>query len=115
MFKKENRLTSTLFKLLEDAKLLHTKNFYIKYTENLNPKATNKNKIATVVPKKVSKSAVERNKIKKRIINVLNHPYFTDAKNKPMLIAIYTKKSAQNLMQEDIRQELSCTQVFHSL
>ncbi len=112
MLKKVNRLTSTLFKLFEESKVVHTKNFFIKYTKNL---LSDENRIAVVVPKTASASAVMRNRIKRRIREALGHTKLLDSTNQPLLIAIYTKRGALNLSVQEIIEELSCTQVLHNL
>lgn len=113
MFKKENRLTTAHFKLFDSAKIEHTKNFFIKYTENKN--SADGHRVAVAVSKKVNIQAVERNKIKRRIREALTDSNFLKPKHAPMLIVVHAKKTVHNLTQEEIRKELSCTQVFHSL
>lgn len=114
MLKKRNRVTSALFKLLEDADGVHTKHFFLKIIKNENIECCD-NKFAIIVSKKVSNSAVTRNKIKRRIREALKNKIFLKTQDKSLLIAIYVKKGSENLSVRKIEKELGCTQVFHSL
>lgn len=112
MLKRANRLTSALFKSLESAQGEHTKNFFFKYSPNTQ---SYKDKFAIVISKKVSGSAVIRNKLKRRISAVLEDKNLSESKSKPLLIVIYAKRGAQNLTTREIKEELRYSQVFHSL
>ncbi len=111
MFKRANRMTTTLFKLLDAAKGEHTKNFFIKSCKNT---AGGPTKFAVVVSKKVSGSAVVRNRVKRRIRAAIGHIDFTKLKIGPLLVVINAKKGSVDLSSEAIKEELGCTQVFHS-
>lgn len=66
MFKKIHRVSSWLFPTLMKSKTLFSQSFRLKYQKN-----TDILKISVVIPKKIIKKRVQRNRLKRQILHML--------------------------------------------
>lgn len=85
MFSKKNRYS---FKGKLPGNVFHSQSFTVRYQENNKGLA-----VAVVVSKKVDKRAVIRNKIKRRLIDIVAKEIKTDT---PASLVFYVKKQALN-------------------
>ncbi len=105
MFPKANRLSGPDFANLSDAQKKMFGWFFIKY------KKSQIMKISVIVPKKIEKSAVKRNKMKRRVLHILKSKLNTPVDN--YLIAIYLTKNILNYPQVDLESDIQkMTQVL---
>lgn len=102
MFEKERRYS---FKKGLPKKVISTPYFTLRYGDTGDDKGTN----AVVVSKKVSKKAVTRNKIKRRILSVLKE--HLGEKEDRLDIVIYTKpqinEAADDLLEQTIIESIN--------
>lgn len=84
MFKKINRVSSWLFPNLMKSKTLFSQSFRVKYKKN-----TDLLKISVVIPKKIIKKRVHRNRLKRQIIHSIKNTINT---NTNMYIVFWVTK-----------------------
>lgn len=103
MLPKKNRLNKeTLSKVFREGKFIGTPNLNFKYLTNNSIK---KSQISFVVPKKVSKSAVERNRLRRAGYNILKK--HLNLIPSPLLgVFLFNKKNIDNL-EKDVEKILN--------
>ena len=97
MFKKTNRLSSGEFSTyFQSGKRHHSDSFELRYT------SAEQLKVAVVVPKKVVKTAVGRNRLRRQLYHILR-PLLKDKTGVYIVIA---KKGATAVMSDVLKQDL---------
>ncbi|MEX0919418.1 MAG: ribonuclease P protein component [Parcubacteria group bacterium] len=103
MLPKSKRIPRKAFKpLLDSKRYFNSEHFSVKVADS------KETKIAVSVSKKVSKSAVIRNKVRRRVYSILKDIIQII---KPNLYLIIVKAGAQNVKGEKLKKELSLLMV----
>ena len=101
MLRKKHRITKKDFDQLQRARVFHTPLFRVVYTPTDTPL-----KLAVVVSKKVHKSAVVRNRIKRRVLGLIQRTHKAML-NEHLIIALYAKKDILSATEQDLAQTLA--------
>ena len=99
MLPRRNRVRSGEFKELMGGKTLSTPYFLLKYKAILETSPT---KYAVVVSSKISKRAVERNKIRRRLYSILSKNF----PSKGLVGAFFVKKEALKATFKELEKEV---------
>ena len=96
MLKRKQRVTSEVFsRVLKKGKTCHSDNFTLRFISGTSGRA------AVIVSKKIAKTAVSRNTIKRKVRSALV-PLIP---NKSLTILVYTKKGAAKLSVQKMGRE----------
>ena len=99
MLPKSRRIPREIFKSLSRSRnSFHSQNFLLRVAPSLEAR------IAVSVPKKVSKKAVIRNKLRRRIYLAIRELFSTI---KPGLYSVIAKPGAEKIKNQDLKDELS--------
>lgn len=95
MFKKKQRISSGLFsRILRSGETKHTDHFSVRVVHSKEPR------MAVVVSKKVTKTAVKRNTLKRKMRAILK------TLSAPWTVVLYAKKGADTLSVTQMQREL---------
>ena len=109
MLPKINRLTKNkeFESVVKNSRTLSTANFVVKYNLDNNSNKTKKRlKIAVSVGTKISRKAVERNKLRRQISDVLRNELTNKNLNSAWQILVVPKKTALEVNYANLREEI---------
>jgi len=103
MLPKKKRLSTALFKkVISIGNSAHAEFFVVRYIKDKSPL-----RFAVSVPKKVSKTAVERNKVRRRIYSAINS--FKDLSIENMKVILIAKPNILKLNTNDMKPYIKKT------